>query len=879
MKLSQEHTDYIKTAFQDMRSKDDLLQLLNYSKRLVYGEKAIPFELSQITWYSNPNLCKNRYTQFSIKKKSGTERTIHAPVNGLKSIQKALSLVLQCVFEPHKAATGFVIGKSIVDNATIHVGSNYVYNIDLKDFFPSIDQARVWKCLQLIPFNLGIKKMENDGVLVDAIMKEHLSTIKETIAVNNDQDIFGSDIHDNTFYSTIKNLNFPTKEKPNLLIGKAILYSPLKSGKSYQVLAVFNSNEEAMNSFPDYEVVFKKFYENERLRLANIISSLCCTEIEVERKDENGNWIKTRKKVLPQGAPTSPAITNVICQRLDFLLTGVGKRFGLKYSRYADDITFSSMHNVYQNDSEFIKEINRIISEQRFHIKDSKTRLQKQGYRQEVTGLLVNERANVQKRYIKQLRMWLYYWETYGYERASGFFMQKYVADKGHVKKSKPDMPSVILGKLDYLKMVKGGQNEMYLKLRGKYDALIHKNTQKTPFQSMDSQRSNLSFSSLKLITDPNLIEETPEEFEIVDKIENVISSINKMDVPKDLTNKLKININQLDSMNGKLNKDIIYRKGESLPIEKFEDNIEQSYSAKKHRPTETKSFLSLFNNSEGLKYLTHKFNDGKRRYENFIELCRREFEIAKSDYPNVPDALIRRIEEFSFSKNPEWFVRNGDEKFFPRKGWSELSFIKWYQKDINIHPGYDSKWNHDMIVPFKETIEVRAGNLKNIIDDSLKTSLGESRRNFIITQNEMEINTAEFYTDVDKFKSALFHIFSTIKERADKNFCFQIHVNYINGTLTGDDFKKVIITHFESEPTKNSNDKNFAKGDIKTIQSQLWGLCNYEIAAKFPDGFRRRIILTDNYNEYQTYVEEAKSIPVDETMTVRGFTHILKFY
>jgi hypothetical protein len=47
------------------------------------------------------------------------------------------------------------MGKSIVDNAKIHVGNNYVYNIDLKDFFPSIDQARVWKCLQLSPFNLS----------------------------------------------------------------------------------------------------------------------------------------------------------------------------------------------------------------------------------------------------------------------------------------------------------------------------------------------------------------------------------------------------------------------------------------------------------------------------------------------------------------------------------------------------------------------------------------------------------------------------------------------------------------------------------------------------------------------------------------------------
>src|SRR5690606_12979703 len=120
--------------------------------------------------------------------------------------------------------------------------------------------------------------------------------------------------------------------------------------------------------------------DNSRKKIANIIAALCCTEMEVERKDENGEWISVKRNVVPQGAPTSPVITNIICQKLDFLLTGVAKRFGLKYSRYADDITFSSMHNVYQPDSDFLKELKRIITEQGFHINVNKTRLQKDGY-------------------------------------------------------------------------------------------------------------------------------------------------------------------------------------------------------------------------------------------------------------------------------------------------------------------------------------------------------------------------------------------------------------------------------------------------------------------------------------------------------------------
>lgn len=369
MKLETKNINEIKDAFASMRSKDDFLELLNYCKKLLYGENYNPFEIKQLNYYSNVNVNRNRYLSFVVKKKSGDDRIIHAPKNGLKAIQKCLNLILQIVYQPHKAASGFVPGKSIVDNAKHHIGSIYVYNIDLKDFFPSIDQARIWGRLKNAPFNL---------------------------------------------------------------------------------------NESNGNEI-----------------LANIIAALCCQEMLVERIDENKNWIKVIKNVLPQGAPTSPTISNIICERLDVRLTGVAKRFGLKYSRYADDITFSSMHNVYQNNSEFLAEVERIITDQNFTIKQSKTRLQKQGYRQEVTGLLVNDKVNVQKRYIKQLRTWLYLMEKYSYEKANAYFLQHYISDKGHVKKNIPVMQNVIAGKLEYLKMIKGYDNALYLKLKNRFEKLF----------------------------------------------------------------------------------------------------------------------------------------------------------------------------------------------------------------------------------------------------------------------------------------------------------------------------------------------------------------------------------------------------------------------
>ena len=293
---------------------------------------------------------------------------------------------MQCVYEPHNAAMGFVRDRSIVDNAKLHVGSKYVYNIDLKDFFPSVDQARVWKCFQLKPFNLNkASSVEPQYMKWEDFKKEHLKTDEPVTFLKGKGRMFT-----NTPYGTLYVANNFDKEKDKyILLGSSSLKT--KAGKSLE------GTLWLVNKIP----------ETSRLDIANIIASLCCTEMEVERKNEKGEWEKVKRNVLPQGAPTSPVITNIVCQKLDYLLSGVAKRFGLKYSRYADDITFSSMHNVYQPESEFLKELHRIIAEQNFHIKESKTRLQKNGYRKEVTGLLVNEKANVQQRYIKQLRMML----------------------------------------------------------------------------------------------------------------------------------------------------------------------------------------------------------------------------------------------------------------------------------------------------------------------------------------------------------------------------------------------------------------------------------------------------------------------------------------
>ena len=340
-----------------LQTKEDLLCLLNQLKEEDLGHDKYAFTLCQLNYYCNPNNTRRRYTSFEIRKKSGGVRQIDAPRRGLKNILYYLNKIFQSIYTPSLAATGFVQGKSVVDNAQCHIGKNYVFNIDLKDFFPSITQPRVWKRLQLKPLNIS---------------------------------------------------------QP----------------------------------------------------IANVMAGLCC----MKRKEQDG----TVSYILPQGAPTSPVITNMICDKLDRRLSGLVARFNLTYTRYADDITFSSNHYVYAEDGDFRKELERIITDQGFSINEKKTRLQKKGSHQEVTGLIVNEKANVARKYVMELRSILYIWEKYGYMVAEAKFRSCYKLEKGHVKKGNPCLENVISGKLQYLKMVKGESSSIYISLQNRFDTLVN---------------------------------------------------------------------------------------------------------------------------------------------------------------------------------------------------------------------------------------------------------------------------------------------------------------------------------------------------------------------------------------------------------------------
>jgi retron-type reverse transcriptase len=109
----------------------------------------------------------------------------------------------------------------------------------------------------------------------------------------------------------------------------------------------------------------------------------------------------THNGKLPTGAPTSPAISNIICRRMDKRFSRLGQKMEFEYSRYADDITVSSNNKKITRMLPFFKEI---VKEEGFAVNEAKTRILRSGRRQKITGIVVNKRPNIAREEIKRLR-------------------------------------------------------------------------------------------------------------------------------------------------------------------------------------------------------------------------------------------------------------------------------------------------------------------------------------------------------------------------------------------------------------------------------------------------------------------------------------------
>lgn len=327
--------DELRAGFSALKTPQDIADLIEISlERLYYHIYIVPESA--------------RYTTFEIPKRRGGVRTISAPVTALKIIQRKLNVVLLQVYSPKPSVHSFLIGKSVLSNARVHVGRRNVLNIDLEDFFPSINFGRVRGLFMGIPYRLN-----------------------------------------------------PT--------------------------------------------------------VATVLAQICCSDNQ-----------------LPQGAPSSPIVTNLICAKMDSQLMRLAQANRSDYTRYADDITFSTNLREFPSamaslddlgQVEVGAELKGIIADNGFTINAGKTRLRGRISRQEVTGITVNRFPNVRRQYVRQIRAMLHAWEKFGLDAAQQEFNGRY--DKKHrgQRRNQPSFKRVVKGKIEYLGMVRGKDDPIYLGL------------------------------------------------------------------------------------------------------------------------------------------------------------------------------------------------------------------------------------------------------------------------------------------------------------------------------------------------------------------------------------------------------------------------------
>lgn len=192
---------------------------------------------------------------------------------------------------------------------------------------------------------------------------------------------------------------------------------------------------------------------------------------------------------LPQGGALSPVLSNMVADRLDGELSRLCRKFRCRYTRYADDITISTGASKFPHALAHLDDSERptliigdalrsVIESNDFKLNESKSRLSGRGNRQEVTGLIVNEKLNVPRTFVRQIRAMMHAWEKFGREAAEEEHLTKWRKSEGRLRKhDQDDFEFILRGKLEFLKSVQGEIEPVCRKLLLRFNGLPDRRT------------------------------------------------------------------------------------------------------------------------------------------------------------------------------------------------------------------------------------------------------------------------------------------------------------------------------------------------------------------------------------------------------------------
>ncbi len=270
------------------------------------------------------------YVRFTVPKRSGGERVLHAPHAELKAVQRKILAELLERIDAGPHVHGFVRGRSTVSHARPHVGQDVVLALDLADFFPTIT---FWRVRGLY---------------------------------------------------------------------RSLGYSPAA---------------------------------------ATVLAALCT---EAPRREVRYDGVVYQVAIgdpcLPQGAPTSPALSNLVARGLDRRVAGLAAKQGWVYTRYADDLALSKARAERWEVPQLIGAVTRIAADEGFVLHPQKRRVLRRAGQQTVTGVVVNDRLSMPRAEVRRLRAILHR------ARRTGL--------AGENREHHPHFAAWLRGKLAYLAMI-----------------------------------------------------------------------------------------------------------------------------------------------------------------------------------------------------------------------------------------------------------------------------------------------------------------------------------------------------------------------------------------------------------------------------------------
>lgn len=166
-------------------------------------------------------------------------------------------------------------------------------------------------------------------------------------------------------------------------------------------------------SMPRVRGVFKQLgYSQQVATLLALLSTEAPTD-EVAIDDQR-YFVAQGQRVLPQGAPSSPMITNILCRRLDARLQASAAKLGFHYTRYADDLTFSADAQHSRHSAKLLWRVKQIIASEGLTLHPDKQQVMRRHQQQHVTGLVVNDKLSIDRETLRRFRAVLHLAESKG---------------------------------------------------------------------------------------------------------------------------------------------------------------------------------------------------------------------------------------------------------------------------------------------------------------------------------------------------------------------------------------------------------------------------------------------------------------------------------